>query len=204
MSELELEFERISSSNKLSEVNLSKLITTRLSFERLGEVGNNYWWDSRVLSEFGSQKLTELTPKTKCLNQIYLSFEIGKKKEKEFIKDKDYIGLFYFPQDIEKLILSIIKTLQKEKVNELNLFLDKIKDINLLNYNPNISNDVKKEISTRRELIGNSIGAFILSEVRINSLQKSEYNKMIDELIYAWSLNKKGELLIPYYKVLIE
>ena len=196
MKELTEEFEKITESKSITNIDISKIIIARLIVERLGEVEINGWWQSRVLSEFGKNKLSEMMPKTHTVNRIKLSFEVGSKKEKELIPEKEYLSLFRLTPEIEKLIDSVIHT-AKDKCNSI---LEKISSKqSMINFESN--NIQVDKINTQRELIGSSLGSFSLREIDEKSLSQDDINNLIDSIIYAWSKNKKGQLLVPYCKL---
>jgi len=196
MKELIKEFEKITESKSITNIDISKIVIARLIVERLGEVELNSWWQSRVLSDFGKNKISEMMPKTYVVNRVKLSFEVASKKEKELIPKKEYLSLFRLTPEIEKLIDSVIHA-AKEKCNSI---LEKIdSNQSLSDYE---SNKVQVDkINTQRELIGSSLGSFSLGEIDEKSLSQDDINNLIDSMIYAWSKNKKGQLLVPYYKL---
>lgn len=76
------------------------LLTSRLLIERIGESGNLGWWDSRVLSETGRARLSEVTPKTVLKSRVNLALKVGRKAESDRLPD-DSISLFYFGPQME-------------------------------------------------------------------------------------------------------
>ena len=58
-----------------------------------------------------------------------------------------------------------------------------------------------RTIATQREIVGTSLGCFCIDEIELKSIDNNKMNNIIEKLIYAWSLNKKGSLLIPYYRL---
>jgi len=196
MNELIQLFEKITESNSTSNTNISKIIVVRLCTERIGEIDHNSWWQSRALSPFGTTKLKEIMPKTYVLAKIKIAFEIGHKKEQELINEKDYVSLFRLTPEIEKLIESILHT-SPEKIKP---FLDS--NLDLIKFDEtNLSKSECNKIDTKRELINSNIASFSLGELNESTLSQDKINQIIDEFIYAWSKNKKGQLLIPYYRV---
>ena len=190
------ELEKITDSRSLSNIDVSKIIIVRLIVERLGEIELNGWWQSRVLSDFGRSKLKEMIPKTHNLNRVKLAFEVASKKEMELIFDKDYISLFRLTPEAEKLIDSIIHAAKSDIDN----ILDKINTITAIT-DLRFENVQTEKINTQRELIGTPLGAYSLGELEETSLSQEKINQLIDALIYSWTKNKKGQLLIPYYKI---
>ena len=58
-----------------------------------------------------------------------------------------------------------------------------------------------RTIATQREIVGTFLGCFCIDEIELKSIDNNKMNNIIEKLIYAWSLNKKGSLLIPYYRL---
>lgn len=197
MKELTQQLEK-SIGKKITDLNTSKIIIARLTIERIGEIDQNAWWQSRILSDHGHKKMKELFPKTQTQAQINLAFEIGKKKEKELIQEKEYISLYNLEIRTEKLIQAIIKTTDPE---ELKKILEQIKNITSTNMETDLEKKEQEKIKTLRGLNKENPGAFQIEEITFEELSEEKINKIIEKLIYAWSLNKKGELQTPYLKI---
>lgn len=89
------------------------LVASRLLVARIGETTNQKWWDSRVLSETGRARLSEVTPKTRLKSQIDLALKIGYKKESDILPD-DAISLFNFGPQIESRLTAAIEELETD------------------------------------------------------------------------------------------
>jgi hypothetical protein len=76
------------------------LIASRLLVERVGESNNQGWWDSRVLSDTGRNRLEEVTPKTQLQSRISLASKVGRKAESDRLP-ADTISLFSFGPQVE-------------------------------------------------------------------------------------------------------
>jgi len=87
------------------------LIASRLVIERIGESGNNEWWESRVLSETGRARLSEVTPKTGLKSQISLSIKVGRKAERDRVPD-DSVSLFSFGPQMESRLTAAIEEIK--------------------------------------------------------------------------------------------
>lgn len=87
---------------------LAEIISYRLIIERLGEKDNNYWWDSQVLSEFGGQSVSEVTPKTAPKRRVEMAQKVGRKVENERLPNNS-ISLFKLFPRIENRIDEKVK-----------------------------------------------------------------------------------------------
>ena len=102
------------------------LIASRLVIERVGESDNMEWWDSRVLSETGRTRLSEVTPKTRLKSQISLALKIGHKVEADQLPD-DSISLFSFGPQTESRIAAAIEEIEASD----DLILDEIEGLSV-------------------------------------------------------------------------
>lgn len=84
------------------------LVASRLVVERVGESSNQDWWESRVLSETGRTRLSEVTPKTRLKSRITLALKLGRKAESDRVAD-DSISLFSFGPQIESRLTAAIE-----------------------------------------------------------------------------------------------
>lgn len=87
------------------------LVASRLVVERVGESSNQDWWESRVLSETGRTRLSEVTPKTRLKSRITLVLKVGRKAESDRIAD-DSISLFSFGPQTESRLTAAIEELE--------------------------------------------------------------------------------------------
>lgn len=87
---------------------VQNLIASRLLIERVGESDNQDWWDSRVLSETGRARLSEVTPNTRLKSRIDLSMKIGRKAESDRLPG-DSVSLFSFGPQVESQLTAAIK-----------------------------------------------------------------------------------------------
>lgn len=87
------------------------LLASRLLVERIGETNNQDWWESRVLSETGRARLSEVTPKTQMKSRISLALEVGHKAESDRLPD-DSISLFYFGPQVETRLTAAIEEIE--------------------------------------------------------------------------------------------
>ncbi|WP_306055836.1 BrxE family protein [Natronococcus wangiae] len=87
------------------------LIAARLVVERVGEANNRDWWDSRVLSETGRARLSEVTPKTQLQSRIKLASKVGRKAESDRLS-ADAISLFSFGPRVESRVKAAIEEIE--------------------------------------------------------------------------------------------
>jgi len=90
---------------------LLDLVASRLLIERIGETNNQDWWDSRVLSETGRARLSEVTPKTQLKSRIDLAVKVGYKAESDRLPE-DSISLFSFGPQVESRLTAAIEDLE--------------------------------------------------------------------------------------------
>lgn len=87
------------------------LVASRLLIERVGETDSLDWWDSRVLSETGRARLSEVTPKTQLKSRIDLAVKVGRKAESDRLPD-DSISLFSFGPQVESRLTAAIEGIE--------------------------------------------------------------------------------------------
>ena len=102
------------------------LVASRLLVERVGETNNRSWWDSRVLSETGRARLSEVTPKTRLKSRIDLAMKVGRKAESDRIPD-DSISLFSFGPQVESRLTAAIEEIEADG----DLTLDALEDLSI-------------------------------------------------------------------------
>lgn len=90
------------------------LITSRLVIERIGEVEPQEWWDSRVFSETGRDRLSEVTPRTWVKARIDLAMEVGKKAESERLPS-DAVSLFSVTPRIESRVDATVEDISPDE-----------------------------------------------------------------------------------------
>lgn len=90
---------------------LRDLIASRLTIERVGEVtgtGGLGWWDSRVLTSTGRDRLSEVTPRTWVQARIDLAIEVGQEAEGDRLPT-DSVALFSMTPQIETRVEAAIE-----------------------------------------------------------------------------------------------
>lgn len=90
------------------------LVASRLLVERVGESDNLDWWDSRVLTETGRTRLSEVTPKTHLKSRITLAMKVGRKVETDRLPD-DSVSLFNFGPQIESRVTAAIEEITTDE-----------------------------------------------------------------------------------------
>ena len=105
---------------------LLDLVASRLVVERVGESSNQDWWESRVLSETGRTRLSEVTLKTQLKSRISLALKVGRKAESDRLPD-DAISLFSFGPQIESRLTAAIEDLR----NDDDLLLEALEDLSV-------------------------------------------------------------------------
>lgn len=89
------------------------LLAARLVVERVGETDNLEWWESRVLSETGRDRLTEVTPKTHVKARISLAQKVGRKAERDQLP-ADAVSLFSFGPRLESRLEAAVEEIQAD------------------------------------------------------------------------------------------
>lgn len=89
------------------------LVASRLLVERIGESNNQEWWESRVLSETGRARLTEVTPKTRLKSRIDLALKVGRKAESDRLPE-DSISLFSFGPQVESRLTAALEEIEAD------------------------------------------------------------------------------------------
>jgi len=99
------------------------LVASRLLVERVGESSNQDWWESRVLSETGRTRLSEVTPKTQLKSRVTLALKVGRKAESDRLPE-DSISLFSFGPQIESRLTAAIEELESDDSTTLEALED--------------------------------------------------------------------------------
>ena len=180
------------------------LVASRLLVARIGETNNQNWWDSRVLSETGRARLSEVTPKTRLESQIDLAIKVGHKAESDRLPD-DTISLFTFGPQIESRLTAAIEELETDD----ELMLEALENLSIQSLDEGWTDAVIEETESN------------ISALSVNdSVQKPEAGEsvLLDESGYTqdevdpekWSLltsllrgygNCTDQLRVPYYNL---
>jgi len=116
------------------------LIASRLLIERVGESNNQDWWESRVLSETGRARLSEVTPKTQLKSRITLAVKVGRKAESDQLPD-DSISLFSFGPQMESRLTAVIEEME----NDEELALGVLEDLTIQSLEKGWTDDIISE-----------------------------------------------------------
>jgi len=166
---------------------LAEIVSYRLIVERLGEKDNNYWWDSQVLSEFGGESLSEVTPKTAPKRRVKLAQNVGKKVEKERLPDGS-ISLFNTVPRIENRIGDAVESSSIGSLDTLERVEAKFDE-------PGWSSElvpVDEEVPQKGEM---SLGS--ADEQDTDSDRGVE--SLIHSLVSAYGKSTENELRVPYF-----
>lgn len=169
-----------------------RIIAFRLLIGRLGEKDANYWWESRILSEFGHDALAEAVPRTTTRAQINLVTKTGRKVEQESIEDQS-VSLF----DLGPFVESQIEH-ELEKMNN-------DPDLNVLE---NCSTEITEKgwtdsiISESESIDFPSDTVLELGTVALNDMKKRDIlDDVVDQLVYGYGGSTVNNLQIPYFRV---
>jgi hypothetical protein len=166
---------------------LAEIVSYRLIIERLGEKDNNYWWDSQVLSEFGGESVSEITPKTTPKRRVELAQKVGKKVEKERLPDGS-VSLFDITPRVENRIEEVIASTDIGS-------LDTLESINMKLNDPGWSDEmVPANEEVRQD-----------TEIRLGGVDTEDMNSdrgvesVVHSLVSAYGQSTENNLRIPYY-----
>ena len=188
----------------IEDVFFQDLVASRLLVARIGETNNQNWWDSRVLSETGRARLSEVTPKTRLKSQINLALKVGRKAELDRLPD-DVISLFTFGPQVESRLTVAIEELETED----ELTLEALENLSVQSLDEGWTDAVIEET-------GSNISAASVTD----PVQESEAGELVllDKSGYTqdeidpekWSLltsllggygNCTDQLRVPYYNL---
>jgi hypothetical protein len=167
---------------------LAGIISYRLVIERLGEKGNNYWWDSQVLSEFGGDSLSEVTPKTAPKRRVKLAQRVGEKVENERLPDGS-LSLFNLTPRIENRIDERIEDGGIKDIEALESLEAKFNE-------PGWSAEMvpveSKEVQRANEIELGSLDTDTLESDR-------EVERIVQSLVDVYGQSTENNLRVPYY-----
>lgn len=178
------------------------LLASRLLVERVGETGNQGWWDSRVLSETGRVRLSEVTPKTAFKSRVNLALKVGRKAESDRLPD-DSISLFSFGPQLESRLAAAIEEMQGDNNPSLemleNLSIQSLTegwiDVVIEQTEANIS-----DISKTGPLKNPETGQTVLIQEKGYTQGEIEPEKwrLLSELLVGYG-NCTDQLQVPYF-----
>lgn len=171
---------------------LTRIISSRLLIERVGERDANYWWDSQVLSDFGQSTLEETVPRTATRSQIELAMKVGRKVENEAIDEKS-VSLFDLDPFVESQIQREIGTIDNN--DGLNILKEQSVEITESGWTTSFA-EGKLTVEP-----GNGT-PYEIGSISISDLQEEEVlEDVLSQLIYGYGKATKQELKIPYYSL---
>lgn len=170
-------------------------LSYRLLVERIGESGNNDWWDSIIFTETGRDRFEEVTPKTAVKARIELAQRVGLKAEREILPDNT-LSLFYLGPTAEAQIQAELNSVQND-----DLRFEKLEDLRLITDKPGwtegLADDFNISRSSRSERI--EVGEESLTESDLQS--RNTRRKVARRCFSAYGHSTHENLRVPYYKV---
>jgi hypothetical protein len=180
------------------------LVASRLLIARIGEKNNQNWWDSRVLSETGRARLSEVTPKTRLKSQINLALKVGRKAELDRLPD-DTISLFTFGPQMESRLTAAIEELE----NGEELTLEALENLSIKSLDEGWTDAVIEE--TESNISATSVTGSTNGSKASESVLLDERGYTQDEIDpEKWNLltsllggygNCTDKLRVPYYNL---
>ncbi|WP_312912786.1 BrxE family protein [Natronosalvus caseinilyticus] len=171
-----------------------EVLSYRLLIERLGEDGNNDWWDSIVLTETGRDRLEEVTPKTATRSRIELAQRIGRKVEQEHVPE-DSLSLFYLGPTAESQIDAELESVVDEE-GSFQVLESLSKTIKEPGWSERLVSDAEPVSSATDSTI-------LLGEVNDETDLKSR-NTLRDvarRCVLAYGQSTAATLRVPYYAI---
>jgi hypothetical protein len=176
------------------------LIASRLLIERVGELNNQGWWDSRVLSETGRARLEEVTAKTLLQSRITLASKVGRKAESDRLR-ADTISLFSFGPQVESRISAAIEDIDASDNQSLKA-LESVSVQSLSKgWTDGIIEQTESSITSSSTLItdpGTSDSFRIEEDGYTQSEIGPEKWRLLVTLLQGYGQNT-GRLCVPYY-----
>lgn len=180
------------------------LVASRLLVERIGESNNQDWWESRVLSETGRTRLSEVTPKTQLKSRIDIALKVGRKAESDRLPD-DSISLFSFGPQTESRVTAAIDEIEGDE----NMTLVALENISIQSLEEGWTEAIITE--TASNISGTSVSEslqepgsgelFLISEEGYTQDEiEPEKWRLLTTLLhgYGYSIN---QLQVPYYSL---
>jgi hypothetical protein len=168
------------------------ILAVRLLVERLGEVENNDWWDSRVFTALGRDSLAEVTPKTQVKARFDLAMKVGRKVEREATPD-DSLSLFYLGPTGEAQLEALLEDIDGESefghLEDLEAsFTDQGWTASLVDY----SNDIEPS----------GQGPIEIGTIDAEAMQDHDtLNDVALQCFQAYGNSTQGTLRVPYFQI---
>lgn len=170
-----------------------EILASRLLVERLGETGNNNWWESKALTPTGRERLVEVLPKTSTKARLDLAQEVGQKAEQDRLT-KNSISLFYLGPTAEAQLEAELEAVSAEDVH-----FDELEALDCQCDEPGWSEPIAPDVeSIDPEASGHiRIGSMTESELR----DRTEFRKAANRCLLGYGFSTVDELRVPYYEV---
>lgn len=169
----------------------TRILAARLLIERVGERNANYWWDSQVLSSFGSDTLNETVPRTSTRAQISLATKVGRKAESDAIGSENVVSLFDLGPFVESRIQREVESLEGN--GDLSVLESQSVEITETGWT-NTFSDGDTEIATDTKT------SYELGSIDIDDLQNESVRQdVVSQLIAGYGASTKQNLVVPYY-----
>jgi hypothetical protein len=167
---------------------IAEVVSYRLIIERLGEQDNNEWWESRILSEFGSDSMSEVTPRTASKRRVTLAHKVGKKVEEERLPE-DAVSLFSLTPNTEARIENAV---EETGVGELESLEKVDSEISETGWSSNLVPE-----SSPEEV---SLDSVELGEISPDSFESdTEIRSAVKSLVGGYGASTKNSLCVPYF-----
>lgn len=168
------------------------LVGSRLVVERIGETKNMDWWESRVLSETGRARLSEVTPKTRLKSRITLAQEVGRKVEADRLP-ADSVSLYSFGPQLESRLDADLDDLEGDE----DASLEKLEELTVRSVDGDWTEPIIAEMSSK-----------VLEEIGDNNIQDADSGNswLLDDSAYTQEEVEEGKwhllgmLLLGYGK----
>lgn len=181
-----------------------ELVASRLTVERVGESNNLDWWESRVLSETGRARLSEVTPKTQLKSRINLAMRVGRKAESDRVPENT-ASLFYLGPQLESRLEAAIEDIETNELpalEELEAF--SIQAVNEAWTDPIVSafdSDISDAPTSEFHMEPESRGAFsILSDSYAQDEIERRKWKLLTSLLHGYG-RSTDQLQVPYFTI---
>lgn len=182
-------------SSGVNDALVREILSYRLLVERLGESGNNDWWESIVFSETGRNRLEEVTPKTAVKARIELGQRIGRKVERDLLPDET-LSLFYLGPTTEAQVGAELNDIRDE-----HLEFEELEALSLAVNEPGWTDDLIDEVISVSSTEGKTIevGKEPLTESDLQS--RNARREVARRCFSAYGHSTYENLRVPYYKI---
>ena len=171
-----------------------EVLSYRLLVERMGEEGNNEWWDSIVLTETGRDRLNEVTPKTAIKSRIELAQRVGRKAERDRLPD-DTLSLYNLGPTMESLIDAELDGLEN-----VDCSFDSLESLSITYDEPGWAEGLAETADSVEISTGSTIQIGVVDdESELKS--RNTLRTILRRCVVAYGQSTKNSLQVPYYTV---